>query len=592
MSVATQLTASGRGVAGGALFTDGMSSALDPMFISDRAYRHGENVVHRGGCPRTRPGYLQRLALPEGNYQGATYFRPIGGEAQIVFAVAGKMYYSVYPFSSYHEIADVQLYEHAPQVFFATMNKSAQRNADGTVQAIEPVKVVVAQDGGFTRAAYWDGSSSGHSDPTVVTDDEDNVLTAGVPLGGPMCTSGDRLWVSAKNKLYASDIVDPLSFTETQYANEGGFFNFDEPISALAEVPSIENPVLLVFTKTKTYQILSGFTARDSWKGIPNFKATLFPDIGCAGQRGVIAQGGILWWMSATGLTNLNSAQQARVSSKLVPQDASMALSKANVFSDLTNVALGGYENFLLCSVPNGSRYNTHTWVYDRGVTPDGGESWAGIWTGTRPVDWVSGQFAGVPRAFHISYDYDGAYRLWEAFRPERIDNETPIQCFIESKTHIDFSQKATGLDLKQFLFSEVSFSDVQGTVNVSLYWAGTRGKYKKLGDYTLVATEGSLEAETVITASEDVTTYRAQQRRIRSPEINKSPAANTCTSRGVESKFDDWVDTGFSLLVVWTGRATLRSYRLFVDPFQEPETGEKAFVDAPPKVLEGVICP
>lgn len=589
MALATQMLASGRGVTGSAFFTEGMTSATDPMFIGDRAYRHAENVIHRGGALSTRPGYREVHTLAPGTLQGLQYLRPISGVGTLAVAVSGSVYQTIFPFSTLAAIPSVSFFPYAPNVYFCVATRSAERAADGTVQAIEPKRTLIMQDGGYTRAAYWDGTSSGHSDPTVVSDDE-GVVSAGIPLGGPMAWSGGRLWVANKNKLFAGDIDDPFSFTENEYLAEGGFFAFDDDILALAEIPSLETPVLLVFTATKTYKILSGIRTRSEWKSTKDFLATFLPEIGCVSHRAVVSLNGKLWWMSQRGLVNVNAAQQVNTSSAIDPQDVDMAISKANLWDKLGGVALGSHENFLLCSVPYAHRWNTHTWVRDQSVIPGAPGSWAGIWTGTRPVEWASGVCGGAEKIFHISKDVDGQNRLWEAFRPEPEDNATRVQAFVETKTHIDFSEKATGLDLKNFVFAELTFTNLLGTVDVSVYWAGNYGKYKKLADYQLVATKGSLSTVVTISPTDLLFPHRGQTRVLRTPEIRKDPLSE-CSALNVETKLGDWVDVGFSLLIKWTGQASLRSYRIFADPFQELETGSPAFVETGPRVLAGSIC-
>ena len=117
MALATEMTASGRGVSGSALFTEGMSSMSDPMFISDRSYRNGVNIVNRGGILRTRPGYNTIFTLPTGQLQGLWYFRPLFSEAYLVFAVAGLVYTSQYPFTAYSQLQGVSFYPYATQLF-------------------------------------------------------------------------------------------------------------------------------------------------------------------------------------------------------------------------------------------------------------------------------------------------------------------------------------------------------------------------------------------------------------------------------------------------------------------------------------------
>lgn len=567
-----------------------MSSAQPPMFIDDRSYRHGENVVHRGGVVRTRPGYREVFRLPDGNLQGMTYFRPIGGEGHLIFAVNGNIYKSVYPFASYEPIPNIKMYQYAERVWFSSPTRSAQHNPDGTIQAIEPVRTLLVQDGDYTRAGYWDMTNSGHIDPTVTTDGAGNILQAGTPLGSVTAWSGDRLWVASGNKVYASDIADPYSFTENEYLAEGGFFLFDDDVTAMFDVSNTKTPYLFVFTKTKTYRLLSGLRDRAQWKSTLDFQAVVFPTIGCVSARSLVWKNGILWWMTVDGLTNFNAATAGEASSKMMPIDYPMLISKANTDANLTRAALGHYENFILCSVPYGDKYNAHTWVYDLGVAAgnESGtvESWAGIWTGTRPVAWTTGLFGETPRSYYVSKDFDGFNRLWEAFIPERKDAGEEISCFVETKTHIDFSEKATGLDRKRLVYAEVTMQDIQGEVDLEVLYAGVRGKYKSLGTWHLVATEGSPQGGV---SADAVSTYRPQQRVIRTPAVQE--VDGTCTSCGLESNRHDWIDTGFSLLVRWTGRASLASYRMYADPIEEPSSGEAEYSETGTRILSGVIC-
>lgn len=580
---------SGRGVAGSAFFTGGMESQHDPMFIGDRAYRHGQNVLNRGGVLRTRPGYRSVYTLPEGKPQGLFYFRPIRGEGHLAVAVAGQVFVAPYPFKAFTRLPGIQLYPKAERVWFEQTTSSAIRNADGTIQTVEPRTTLLVSDGGYTRTAYWDGVVNGHADPTMVADAEGTVLSRGVPLCGPMCWSGDRLWVAAGNKVFAGDIANPLSFTENEYAADGGFFLFDDDVVAMANIPSLADPVMLVFTANSTYRILTGIQTRSEWKATKDFKSEFLPGVGCTSDRAVVAANGLLWWMSPDGLTNLNVAQQSQVSSVMPPQDTEMALSKFNLSPNLRGVAMGAHGNFMVCSVPYADRRNTHTWVLDTSVTSGKGgptQAWAGIWTGTRPVEWASGRFAGTRRTFFLSEDYDGLNRVWEAFDTRRTDNGAPVGCFVETKTHLNFSEKASGLDRKQFIFAETTFSDIVGDVSVQVYWAGTRGKYKLLAEHTLSAASAGVSAVDYTA----VTSSRPQGRVLRTPEVKKDPSS-ACTARGTESENADWIDVGFSLLIVWQGQAALRSYRIFADPFDEPDSGRAEVDEATPRVASGAIC-
>jgi hypothetical protein len=648
MALAQQLLADGRGVNGSAFFTAGMSSAADPIFLDDRAYRSSMNTVNRGGLVQTRPGYRQLLRLPDGRLQGCRYYRTLDGAPHLVSGVDGYLYASAAPFSGWSQLLGVRFARGARQLYWESAIKSVQREADGSLTTIAPRRLLLVQDG-FTRAAVWDGATARHLDPSPAATAE-ATLEAGVvagievtyagagyaeapqvvieppeeggtqararaqvlagrvtavfiddpgsgyvqaprvyfsgaetknetPIGGPMCWSGDRLWVAQGNRVYASDISDPLSFTENIYAAEGGFFVFPEPVVGMAEPPGLETPQLLVFTNTQTWVLQSGLRDRAQWKSPSNgspFQRVLFPNIGLAGHRAVVAQYGLLWWFSMTGLTNLNAAAQSRLSSELLAKDAEMASSKGNLSPNVGDVALGAFENYLLCSAPSGDRYNRHTWVMDGSVattlSASSGPAWNSVWTGTRPVEWAAGPVGGVQRIFYASKDFDGHNRIWEAFVPDRKDGSVPVTSFLETKTHIEFSPKATGLDLKRFVFAELHFSEIVGDLSVAVYWAGTRGTWQ------FKAAIGAWQDDQEVELGTDVGGYAPQSRVFRTPAIEAKKLVGSV--QNIESPRLDQVDIGYSLLVVWTGRAALRAYRIFVDPEQEKGTGEPPVVE------------
>jgi hypothetical protein len=562
----------GMGVNGSAFYIAGMNSSDDPMFLNDRAYFSAMNVVNRGGIVKVRPGYLAMFDLPDGNLQGACYYRPLESAPFIVFAVEGIIYVSKAPFISYAPLPNIEFFHGAKFVYWQVATKSVEQDSEGVPIPIDPVRLLVMQDGGYTRAAYWDGSTARHLDPT---DDE-------TPLGGPMAWSGDRLWVARGNRLFAGDINDPLKFTEDTYLAEASSFFMVEPITSMAEIPGLATPQLAVFTATNSQVFQSGIRDRSLWSTqvSPPFQSNLFPSVGCVAHRSLISQYGLLWWQTSTGLTNFNAAGQARVSSVLAPQDIEMAVSKGNMSPGIDRMASAAMENYGLFSVPSGSKWNQHTWVMDKAVIAGLGKdtlsTWNSFWTGTYPVEWAVGPVDNVQRIFHVSKDDDGKNRLWETFISDRQDNQSPITCYVETKTHIDFGEKATGLDLKRFKFAEVTFCEIKGEVSGTIYWAGTHGRYKKISDFVFEAEIGELQMGVDVEEGDPIYGYATQSRTIRTPELDPlKVAGSTCTSCGTEGPRADHIDVGFSLLIVWSGRAALRSYRIFADSEPEKSVGE-----------------
>lgn len=559
------LVRDGLGYASSAFWVQGMDSAADPAFLDDATYRAAMNVVNRGGVLKTRPGYNCVFELPEGKLQGYTLFRPTGGAWHHVVAVSGRVYASPFPFTSYYQLPGIQFFEGSDLVVFEKAIKTVQRNADGTLSAIDPVNVLLMQDR-RTPCAVWDGATSRHLVPA----------NGETPLGKWMKWSGDRLWVSRDNQLFASDIADPLSFTETSYLAEGGSFSLPDDITGMAEITSTEVPQLVVFTANTTTIIQSNIRDRSKWKTTDLFQRVLLPDVGCASGLGIASQYGMLWWMTMTGVTSLDAAVASKISSKLLNRDVEMAVSKGNLSPNIENVAAAAFENYLLFSVPSGDLKNRHTWVMDQApsdkLNSKSASAWNSFWTGTRPVQWATASINGVQRIFHVSVDYDGKNRLWEAFSPTRQDNGQPITCFVETKSHANFHEEAQGLDMKTFRFAELEFADIQGTLDVKVYWAGLRGNYKQLSVFRFEAPNDSVTATKTFSLDTLMFSYRPQSRVVRTIEVaDDNLAEGVC---GIEAPWADRHDRAFSLLIVWSGRAALRSYRVFARVFYESGTG------------------
>src|SRR6478736_1353859 len=376
MAISLQLQSVGRGVNGSAFLISGMQSATDPMFIDDRAFVSSMNTVNRGGIVQSRPGYRCLFRLPDGNLQGGTFFKPLRSAPQLIFAVSGVVYVSPFPFVHYSALPGIQFYHAAPKIYWCATLKSATTNEDGTVAAMDPVRTVVMQDGGFTRAAFWDGETSRHLDPTAEE----------TPLGGPMAWSGGRLWLAYRNQLLPSDIENPLSYKEARVLAQNGIFFTGEDITGIAEIPGLATPQLACFTETNAWLFQSGIRDRTLWTAqtTPPFQSVLFPEVGCSSHESIISQYGKLWWMTNTGWTNFDSAQQAYISSAMAAQDVEMAVSKGNVSPNISDTCAFAFENYLGVSVPSGDKRNRHTWVMDKTVvdslTTNALPAWNSFW--------------------------------------------------------------------------------------------------------------------------------------------------------------------------------------------------------------------
>ena len=540
---------------GDGLFVSGMNSSMEESFLQPSSYSRAMNMVNRGGILQCRPGYRCLMSLPEGRLQGFFVFRPKVGSPVLVFAVAGLIYTSQHPFKTFSQMEDVQFSDSARQIYFAQAEKSVQRNEDGSLQFIESRNVLVMQDGGFTSAAMFDGNSGSHQRGSTA-----------IPLGGPMAFSGNRLWVARDSRVFASDLADPISFSETLYITGAPYFIFKSDVTALVPMPGSALPQLLVFTADTTSILQSGIRDRKQWAFVTDFQREVLPSIGAVSSRSVVSHMGYLWWFSRYGLVSFDSAAQAFVSSSMPYLDEQMADSKAFLSEDLNGVAACTFENYLLLSVPYASPFNRHTWVLDNSsitsvekIAP----SWNSFWTGTRPVEWFSGRLLGKDRVLYVSADVDGMNRLWEAFTPDRLDDGCPITWWAEMRAFASGSPSK----FKEFRYADIFLTEISGDVDIASFWAGgRRGKFKRVLTKRIRAARGILRTGVNITMNDRIYALKKQSRYLRTQDARALATTETLSSCHIECDYAEFKDDSFQLLVVGSGPAAIRSIILYLD--------------------------
>jgi len=540
-------------------FEFGMDSNTHPIKLPPGKYARGENVVNRGGIVQCRPGYRCLTALADGRLQGFRVFKPKVGAEQLVFMVDGLLYVADFPFNTARPLGDVPFSSSARQAYFALVEQAVQQNTDGTLTLITPKNLLVIQDGGFTPPVIYDG--------TRVTQSRG---FGAIPMGGPMRWVGDRLWVGRGSELFASDINNPTSFIEDVYLATVRSFVLPGEITALARNPSSDTGQLIVFTESTTSVIQAGIRDRTQWPVTPDMQREILPKIGCKSQRSVLDQQGMLWWYAASGLISLDSALSTKITSKLPYRDSEMLESKSRLSEDLTGVASGSFENYIMVSVPYGDIYNRHTWVIDNSVLQNISEDlppiWNSFWTGTRPVEWVTDEFHGKQRVFFISPDYDGVNRLWEAFWPDRRDEGCPISWWFETRGY--FGPPGAVLTRKDFRYADVQLSEMVGDVDIGIFWAGARrGKYKKIFTQRLRATEGCFRPDMTITMNTKIFAFKKQSRMVRTEDAKDLIENQTESSCGVESPWSEFFDEAFQILVAGSGPCAVDAVRIMYEP-------------------------
>lgn len=532
----------------------GMDSFTAPWALPSAQYHYGENVVCRGGVVQTRPGTIISLLLPTGILQGAAFFRPQSGEPIFICAVNGAIYRSSYPYKSYTRVAGLQFSPTSRFVEFMQCVQSTDYTADGVPFALQlPRSVMIIQDGN-SRAGYFDGITARHLNPEPSTGTTTVQGYDETKIGLHMAWCANRLWVARGTQVYASDYGNPTKFTESQYLNEGRAFYFPTDVTGLF---ALTNPnALLVFCEDSTHTLQAAVPDRTTWVSVPNFQDVLFPGIGCVAHRTLTYQYGYLWWLSRGGVISLDSSYNAQRSSRLDYVDKQMLFSKALLSQDLSQSCAGFYENFLMFSVPSGSRDNRHTWVLDQS-SADGASAWSGVWTGWNPTQWLQVSADGYPRMYFTSRDYDGCNRLWQAFHPSRTDNGAPIDCCLITKMY-DFRN----VDLKRFLHAEVDVVEMLGPVSCMVCRSGEAGSWKRVAAWEMNATNGAINPQW-LPGYNPIISHRVQVRSgMRTGADNG--ISTLCTPCNVESETLEVRQKYFMLMIAWSGRMGVASHRLF----------------------------
>lgn len=527
----------------------GINSYAHPADLSTRQFSWGVNAWFKKGIPYTRPGYESKFRLPDGKAQGFTLFKPKDGNIVMVMAVSGLIYVSQYPYEDYTQLTALRFNADVDHIIF----KQALQGADGPGNLIPPRALLFMQDG-RTAPAYYDGTFARHTMPGGTTFE--------TVLGFAMEWVGSRLWVARGDEIFASDIFDPLHFTETEYLATGGSLQAmdGEVITALAKQAQTEG--LIAFTADNTTLIQAGITDRSTWKTTPGFVSYLFPGVGCSSVKSPCYLNGILWWMSYQGARNFTQVGSSIRTSANNVSSIELDRSFLNMSPTISRACGLSFSSFVGFSVPSGDVYNRHTWVLDTAsadqLSQDLPPAWLGIWMGTRPVEWDSANIQGTDRSFYISQDRCGV-RVWEAFMDHHTDNGGRIFCSLESNGMISGEPSS----IKRFLFSQFFLYQLKGEVNMSVEYRSEWGCWKLLHELRLCASDcfNQLDCNTPIG------TLQAQNRYVKTQEANQA-----CLSK--EGPWPENYGTYFQNRIRWYGKNGIFFFKSDVVQVQESSTG------------------
>lgn len=542
-------------------FVAGCDSFSDPTEIAPKRFAWGFNIITKGGRCTTRPPFEVRLRLGCGKPQGFTMFTPTNGLPSMYFAISGRVYYSPFPFTQVRILPNIQFDPYVDHIVF----KEALVAVDSFGAAITPFAVLMMQDG-KNRAAYTDGFANQHIDPTP--DGFYNPASLGgqgTKIGLWMEWIGQRLWIGSKRQVFASDIFNPLKFTEQQYLASGGSFQAMDGDVITGLKKTADNKQLLVFTPGNTTSIFASNTDRSSWGSTPDFVSLWFPGVGCVGGKAILVHNGELHWMSAEGWRMYNQVGNAIRTSKSPIASHEMERSFSRMSSMSWRSCGGSFGHYAMMSVPSCDSQNHHTWVLDTSssdlLTALLPYAWQGVWTGTRPVEWASATIEGRKRSFFLSADYDGFVRIWEAFSSAKQDPGGPIECFVDGRGHT-FGE-GQNLSFKDFSHGEMHMHDVAGANDVQSFVKNEYGCFQDMGAFQVCAEDCMpLDCETPPKKRDSQGRYRRLKQQKFECGQKSEPYGKFC-------------GTYFTPRFSWRGDMALDKYLLWADQHEEPTVGK-----------------
>jgi hypothetical protein len=355
-------------------FIGGANSSVDAALISATQYSWAENIVIRGGYPKSRPGFKFIKAIPNGVIQGASYYRNNSVE-ELVSLIDGRLY-SLIPTNPSGAVLDV-----TPAG--ETNNYISRRAAFAVAN-----NFLVIQDGVSSPIVYSGASSFrsrnilqelesfielqtaiGANNPRVnvsstaglfpgmlvqaargiipgtivvsidsssqVTLNNNCTLTAistakffppgplqlnvSIPIGPIMVFGNGRLWIANGNQLFAGDLTGSYSgaeirFSETQYLTGGGSFSFDSEITGLAFLPGSNTTTgqgdLVVFTRDQVSAVRSSVFDRTQWQSTPGMQRRIFLNGGAESADSMIVTNNDVYFRSLEGIRSFLQVEQ------------------------------------------------------------------------------------------------------------------------------------------------------------------------------------------------------------------------------------------------------------------------------------------
>lgn len=394
--------------------------------------RHAENIILRGGKPRTRPGIRRRLAMDEGGlagfwfnednakYNDATHtgfwfpfdftrsaWDTLQGceliqfsfwtERKIIFCASGSIY--IYEDGYLTEVATEYSIESTEEVSFCQANDMI---------------FIFRGEAADKYPMQWDGSDDGF----VAVPPPDSADT--IPNATRAIYHANRLWVAVGDDVLCSYTLDfndwDLTYHNFGIARRGG----EEGVFLYA----FNEDTILCYKKDATYALRGINSVIESGKHLSDYVTLDTVDLktGAMGPHAMTSVGEDVWSFGRTGIYSLSRNPQAQLMSDKIPKSAPIQtyIDRVN-WNAADGICAETFENYILFSVPlDGATENNVTLVYDLVASAVQG-AWVGEWTSAalKPIRyWRDGN-----DLIYLGNDQ----RVHQMFCDDACDSQTPL---------------------------------------------------------------------------------------------------------------------------------------------------------------------
>lgn len=535
-----------------------VNSSIHPSGIKENVLHWACNIDLRQGVAAGRGGYRLVATTKGKRLQGGCIFKPKNSKSKLVVAIDGIIY-CVERDGTMRALEGITMNPSAEFIEFESCPASVKTNLDtGLIEIIDPSNILIIQDGS-SSAAMWDGVVSRH-------------LSSGTPkfetpTGLWMKWIDSRLFVSNGRKIIASDIGNPIGFTEEIYLAERSSFLLPSDCMGLAAASS--GGGLLAFCRGDVVSLSTDILERTRWASTPQFQRTILPNVGCVAGRSVITSSGGTYWLSESGVTNLDVARSQNQSSVILPIDREMERCKSANSGRMAAACAYAHDNRIGFAVPSGSRRNSQIMACDlASIYNPGKESWSGAWHGIRPDFFCSGELWGRDSRLicgstgEIPKD-GGNIHIWEMFSGAEFDDSRPIYSQLET------SLATFGGRPFRFLNAKLQFCGIRGKVKVRVSFGGESGPWKQVLNKTIRAKLG-IKKEIQLTKR---TLRKKHKHQSRVLETSEASGDTECTAETLHGAGRGSI-RGIQFLVQWSGVAALRSISATVELLEDKQVG------------------